>query len=74
MLKYYVCLLFSTIYLVTQQELTRQRQDFWATRVDGSQHMWQSIRTASESLLSGDIDLSRAILEVRNIYIYVNIE
>lgn len=52
---------------ITQIDLNNRRQEFWATRTDGNALMWQAIKTASEAMLGGDIDLARAILVASNI-------
>lgn len=40
------------------------RNDFWSSRVEGNIHMWQNIRSAAEALVSNDLMLANAILEV----------
>ena len=62
LLIYFHYINFIKYYLKAQ--LTRQREEFWGTRIDGSRIMWQGIRTAAEALLQDDIDLARAILDV----------
>ena len=49
---------------ITSGELNNQRNEFWGTRTEGNAHMWQSIRSAAEALLSNDLPLANAILEV----------
>lgn len=49
---------------ITQAELDRQRAEYWNTRTEGNRLMWQTIRTAADAMVSGDLPLARAILEV----------
>lgn len=50
--------------VITQGELNNQRTEFWTTRTDGNRLMWQAIRSAAEALLSEDVALANAIVEV----------
>lgn len=39
-------------------------QDFWDSRVEGLQQMWETIRVACEAIVAGDAQLANTILEV----------
>lgn len=52
---------------LTQHELERVREEFWSTRVEGNNLMWQALQSASDAILSKDLDLANAILEASNI-------
>lgn len=52
---------------ITQAELDQRRNVFWGTQVQGNAHMWNALRTASEALLSQDLNLANAVLEASNI-------
>lgn len=43
------------------------RNDFWSSRVEGNMHMWQNIRSAADALVSNDLMLANAILEVSSV-------
>lgn len=50
---------------ITQGELNNARNEFWSTRVEGHQQIWQTLRSVAEAILSEDLPLANAILEVR---------
>lgn len=52
---------------ITMEELQKQRQEFWESRVDGSRDMWNALQSAAEAFLSGDISLGHTILSASNI-------
>lgn len=47
-----------------QDQLNQQRQEFWATRIDGHSIIWQALHSAADAMLANDIALANAILEV----------
>lgn len=54
---------------ITSEQLTMLRDEFWNTRVGGDINMWQALRSASEAVISNDMELARAILEASEITI-----
>lgn len=52
---------------INPQQLEEERRQFWETRVGGDVNMWNSLRTAAEACLSGDLPLANAILEASNL-------
>ena len=50
----------------SQQQLVRQREIYWETRVEGSAITWGALRSACEAMLDNDLALVNAILEVRS--------
>lgn len=43
------------------------RSEFWDTRVDGNNIVWQGLKSISETYLNNDIDLCNALLEASGI-------
>eukprot|EP01031_Cornospumella_fuschlensis_P028080 gene28080-33909_t len=54
---------------ITTGELNNMRSEFWSTRVEGNQIIWQSLRSACEALLADDLPLASAILEAASVTI-----
>lgn len=52
---------------LTSAQLKTQRNEFWSTRVEGNNQMWQSLRSASEALINRDLTLANGILNASNI-------
>ena len=48
---------------ITARQLQQQRNEFWATRVDGNSQSWLALKNVSEAFLGGDIELANALLE-----------
>ncbi|KAF2131542.1 hypothetical protein P153DRAFT_365124 [Dothidotthia symphoricarpi CBS 119687] len=47
----------------TRSRLDKERNDWWDTRVTGSQEMWSAIRMAAEHLQKGEIQEAQTILD-----------
>eukprot|EP01031_Cornospumella_fuschlensis_P026589 gene26589-32134_t len=54
---------------ITTGELNNMRSEFWSSRVEGNQIIWQSLRSACEALLADDLPLASAILEAASVTI-----
>jgi len=52
---------------VTMADLTKMREEFWHTRVDGNQAMWLALKGAAEALIEGREDLANSLLQASQI-------